>query len=218
MRVLAFLAMTVLAGCSEDAAAPTSASTLRPQTTPASCLARRPEAWNWTPDQRWRHRELWSDSLWLINQVRQRHGGRLAGVRLEVGRTAAEARLVFRLTADEPIAPMRLRDRARAVPVVVEYGAPHSLHEVDAIRARVHDRAIALLPSLQGVGYDETTGTMHLDVQAADGRAAAKVLARCDELARLYGMPVRITPNANVIAEAEREGAGRLRRPESSGG
>jgi hypothetical protein len=205
MRTFALLAASMLAGCFDDAGRPAPATALGQQAS-GSCLAPRPEAWAWIPEQRRRHQELSSDSLWLINTVRRRHADRLAGVRLEVGMTAADARLVFRLTGDEPIPAMRLGDGARAVPVIVEYGAPHSLREVEALRARVQHRVLALVPTLQGVGYDEGAGAIHLDVHAADEQAQASVLAQCDALAELYGLPVLIALNTGVVGLQETVG------------
>jgi hypothetical protein len=90
--------------------------------------------------------------------------------------------------------------------VVVEYGARHSLAEVETIRARVHDRVMRLVPTLQGVGYDEGVGAIHLDVHAPDEQARANVLAKCGALAELYGMPVQIAPNAGVVGIGEAAG------------
>jgi hypothetical protein len=146
-----------------------------------------------TAEQRRRHREVWSDSLWLVKQVRARHGDRLAGVYVDTAQAdPVRPRLVIRVTGAEPLPAMRLGDRAAGVPVVVEYGARHSLREVEAIRLRVGPQVRALLPELQGEGYDETAGAIHLDVYAPDKTAAAAALARCGALEAVYGMPVRI--------------------------
>jgi hypothetical protein len=136
--------------------------------------------------------------LWLINRLRRNYPDRLAAAYVAAPSDPGGLRLVVRLTGDEPIAPMRLADRASHVPVVVEYGAPHSLGEVEAIRQRVHARVVALLPGLQGVGHDERSGTIHLDVHAPDAAAEDRTLAQCAGLRELYDMPVEIqfTPAA----------------------
>jgi len=139
-----------------------------------------------------RHNEVQSDSLWLIERVRRRYADRLAAAYVAGADDPGGLRLVIRLTGTAPIPPMRLADRAEGVPVTIEYGAPHSLREVAAIRQRVHDRVVALLPTLQGVGYDEAAGTIHLDVYAPDEAARRAALARCEALRSLYRMPVRI--------------------------
>ncbi|HEY8571083.1 hypothetical protein [Phenylobacterium sp.] len=176
---------------------PTSASAA-PQSR-GTCLAA-PAPLERTAEQSRRHREVWSDSLWLVKQVRARYPDRLAG--LYVDTASAEPvrpRLVFRVTGHDPLPPMRLGDRAAGVPVVVEYGAPHSLKQVEAIRLRVAHRLRAMLPDLQGEGYDETTGTIHLDVYAPDRTSLAAAVARCGDLQALYGMPVRIQPLAGRV-------------------
>ena len=166
---------------------------------PHACTAPASRAEAWTPEQARRRREVRSDSLWLIKQVRERYAERLAAAYVEVGQ-GPDVRLVFRVTGEAPLPPMRLAGRARNVPVVVRYNAPHSLKEVEAIRARVQARTVQLLPTLQGIGYDEEDGAIHLDIHAADQAAAAKAFARCAELSALYGMPVRIQPNAGQLS------------------
>ena len=164
-----------------------------------SCLAAPPS--ERTSEQRRRHREVWSDSLWLVKQVRARYPDRLAGIYVETAPARpVRPRLVIRVTGHDPLPRMRLRDRAADAPVVVRYGAPHSLQGVEAIRLRVGRRVRALLPGLQGEGYDETTGAIHLDVHAPDAKATAAALAKCAALEAVYGMPVRIHPTAGRIS------------------
>jgi len=156
-----------------------------------NCVAAAQPAPERSAEQRRRHREIWSDSLWLVKQVRARHGDRLAGVHVDTD-DPARPRLVFRVTGSSPLPPMRLGARAKGVPVVVEYGAPFSLGEVEAIRGRVGPQVRAALPELQGEGYDERSGDIELMVYAPDARAQAEAGRQCAPLARLYGMPVRI--------------------------
>jgi hypothetical protein len=168
------------------------------------CLAR-PRAHPDVDSQSYdRHNQVQSDSLWLINRLRREYPDRLAAAYVAAPTDPDGLRLVVRLTGDEPIPPMRLADRARKVPVVVEYGARHSLGDVEAIRQRVHARVVALLPGLQGVGHDERSGTIQLDVHAPDAGAKDQVLGQCSALRTLYDMPVEIefTPAAFDLTAA----------------
>ena len=134
-----------------------------------------------------------SDSLWLKKRLLAKYPDRIAGIyHAPVAGDPMRVKMVVRLKGEMPIPAMKLGHRAKDVPVVVEYGAPYSLADVQALRARIDHRLTALLPTLNGTAFDEDKGAMWLDVYAPDDAAKAAALAKCAEIERLYGLPVQM--------------------------
>ncbi|HEY0627515.1 MAG TPA: hypothetical protein VGD10_12415 [Allosphingosinicella sp.] len=150
-------------------------------------------------------RAVQSDSLWLKKHLLARYPDRVAAIYHEpIDGNRMRLRMVVRMKGHDPLPPMKLKDRAARVPVVVQYGAPHSLEDVHAIRRRVdHTLTASLLPTLNGTAYSEYDRAMRLDVYAADEGMKVAALAKCEELEKLYGMPVKMEFHAGRITLME---------------
>lgn len=137
--------------------------------------------------------EIQSDSLWLKKRLLARYPERIAAIfHAPIDGDSTRLKMVVRVKGDAPLPPMKLGDRAKDVPVVVEYGATHSLRDIEAVRIRLDHTLAGVLPTLNGTAYDERAGALWLDIYAPDAAAEAAALTRCSEIERLYGMPVQM--------------------------
>lgn len=139
-----------------------------------------------------RRDEIQSDTAELEERLHARYGKRLAEARLDMSGEAPRYRV--RLTGRRPIPKPQLGGRAAEVPVMVEYGAPYSLAQVEHFREAGRTTAAQLLPQLIGVSYraDYGTGSLLLDVYHPGGVPDETALSHCRALRIAYGIPVLI--------------------------
>lgn len=165
------------------------------------CLARPFPRLEQTPTDWRRQREIQSDSHWLNRHLHETFPERLNFSGLDARGPQSEWRHLVRLTGSDPIPPLRLRDWAADIPVVIEYDAPWSLAEVLRRRSATTEALIRLVPDLNGSGYHEYMGygAVSLDVYSEDSQPDEAVLAKCDALRRLLQLPVIINFEAGRI-------------------
>ncbi|HYC60536.1 MAG TPA: hypothetical protein VEK79_13305 [Thermoanaerobaculia bacterium] len=125
----------------------------------------------------------------LIGQLRRTHKARLAGI-------AIEHQPVYRvrvlLTGTKPVASQEHKLGGSRLPVVFETGAKATIDElVNAMTANT-DALERIYPTLAGLGTDERTGEIVLDVYAPDAKDAEAAKAKLPEVRKLLGVPVRI--------------------------
>ena len=125
----------------------------------------------------------------LIGQLRKTYKPRLAGLIIE---HQPVYRVRVRLTGTLPVAPQEHKLAGSRLPVLFETGAKATIDELLAAM-QTHTNALKrLYPTLAGMGTDERTSEIVLDVYAPDPAAAAAARARLPEAQKLLGVPVRI--------------------------
>lgn len=125
----------------------------------------------------------------LIGQLRKTYKARLAGIVLE---HQPLYRVRVRLTGMLPVAPQEHKLGGSLLPVVFETGAEATLEELLTAMSVHMDALKRIYPTLAGVGTDERTGQIVLDVYAPDAKAADAARAKFPEVQALLGVPARI--------------------------
>ena len=125
----------------------------------------------------------------LIGQLRKTYKSRLAGI-------AIEHQPVYRvrvlLTGTKPVAAQEHKLGGSPLPVVFETGAKATLDELVAAMTANVDALKRIYPTLAGMGTDERTGEIVLDVYAPDAKDAAAAKAKLPEAQKLLGVTFRI--------------------------
>ena len=125
----------------------------------------------------------------LIAQLRRTYKARLAGIMID---HQPVYRVRVRLTGTLPVAPKEYKLGGSRLPVVFETGARATLEELTT-SMRVHlDALKRIYPTLAGVGTDERTGEIVLDVYAPDASDADAARAKFAEAQALLGVPARL--------------------------
>lgn len=125
----------------------------------------------------------------LIGQLRRTYEARLAGIIIE---HQPAYRVRVRLTGNSPVAPQKHKLGGSWLPVVFETGATATIEQL-LTAIRVHQAAlVSLYPTLAGIGPDERTGEIVLDVYAPSAETANAAKAKLPEAQALLGQPVRI--------------------------
>jgi hypothetical protein len=125
----------------------------------------------------------------LIGQLRRTYKARLAGIVIE---HQPIYRLRIRLTGTLPVAPQEHKLGGSQLPVVFEIGAKATLDELTT-SIGVHQVALQrLFPTLSGIGTDQRTGEIVVDVYAPSAEAADAARAKLPQAEALFGQPVRI--------------------------
>ncbi|HJQ36946.1 MAG TPA: hypothetical protein VKB93_07395 [Thermoanaerobaculia bacterium] len=125
----------------------------------------------------------------LIGRLRKTYKSRLAGIIVD---HQPVYRVRVRLTGPSPVAPQEHKLGGSTLPVVFETGATAT---VDALVQAMSTHAEALkrlYPTLAGMGADERTSEIVLDVYAPTAEEAAAAKAKLGEAQALLGVPVRI--------------------------
>jgi streptogrisin C len=123
-----------------------------------------------------------------VRQLRAQFQSRLAGLYYEHD---PEYRLVVRLTGEVPVKDRIVALGGGHLPIVFRTGASATVAELVAAMQAHGEEIKAALPGLMGMGVDERTGEIVLDVYAR-GAEAELALAQRSELANLVGQPIRI--------------------------
>jgi streptogrisin C len=125
----------------------------------------------------------------LISQLRKTYKARLAGIVID---HQPVYRVRVRLTGTLPVAAQEHKLGGSLLPVVFEIGAEATLEEL-LTAMRVHlDALKRLFPTLAGLGTDERTSEIVLDVYAPTAAEADVAKAKLVEARALLGVPVRI--------------------------
>lgn len=125
----------------------------------------------------------------VVGQLRKTCKARLAGIVLE---HQPVYQLRVRLTGTEPVAPREYALGGSRLPVVFETGAKATLDELTTAMSAHLDALKRIYPTLAGMGTDERTSEIVLDVYAPDASAADAAKAKLAEAQALLGVPVRI--------------------------
>jgi streptogrisin C len=123
-----------------------------------------------------------------VSQLRRQFAGRLAGLYYEHEPTY---RLVVRLKGDAPEPDRLLALGGSRLPVVFRTGASATVAELLAAMQAHGDQIKAALPGLMGMGVDERTGEIVLDVYAR-GAEAEHARSQAAKLTAIVGQPLRI--------------------------
>jgi hypothetical protein len=136
-----------------------------------------------------RRLRIQSEMGWVIGQLRRTYKHRLAGIAIE---HQPIYRVRVRLTGTEPVATQEYALGGSLLPVVFETGATATVDELTTAMTTHMDALKRLYPTLAGMGTDESTGEIVLDVYAPDADTAAAARAKFPEAQALLGQPVRI--------------------------
>lgn len=129
----------------------------------------------------------------IVQQLRDRHAARLAGLYFDRARN----RIVVRLTGAEPVASETHTVEGRTLQVVFEPSARNSLAELNDIMAGSAAEIEAALPTAHARYLDERTGEIVIAVDPDDSGGEAKEA----ELARSLGAPVRIEVEGRAVPQ-----------------
>ncbi|HEX8062036.1 MAG TPA: hypothetical protein VF535_02365 [Allosphingosinicella sp.] len=132
-----------------------------------------------------------------VSKLRREFSDRLAGLYLE---SEGDYRIVLRLKGAEPVPDRWIGSGGDRMRIQFLAGAPATLEET---LEKVADSMAAIgarLPGLMGVGVDERTGEVLLDVQAA-GEEAGRARAAEARLERLLGNPVRLLLSSSALSD-----------------
>lgn len=149
-------------------------------------------------------------------------GPHIAALRTEFSERAAglyfehepEYKLVVRLVGTAPMPPRKLHIDGVDVPVEFRTGAAARLDDLVHAIGRNLDHLKELLPELQGVGTDEQTGEIVLNILAVGSNREA-VAAERNAISRLVGFPVRIDFQDVAERSADIRGGARITSPSS---
>ncbi|HEX6096246.1 MAG TPA: hypothetical protein VF432_07985 [Thermoanaerobaculia bacterium] len=125
----------------------------------------------------------------LIGQLRRTHRARLAGIVIE---HQPVYRVRVRLTGTVPVAPQEHKLGGSRLPVVFETGAKATLAELTTAMSVHMDALRRIYPTLAGMGTDERTGEIVLDVYAPTASEADAARAKFAEAQALLGVPARL--------------------------
>lgn len=123
-----------------------------------------------------------------IGRLRDEFRGRVAGIHVE---HSPEYRIVVRLKGSGKVSARTLQKQESSVPVEFVDGASATVEEMVTDMMAALPQIKALLPTLQGLGTDEKTGEVVLNVYAV-GAGASVASGKRDDVAKLVGHPVRI--------------------------
>ena len=123
-----------------------------------------------------------------VSQLRRQFAGRLAGIYYD---HEPDYRLVVRLKGDAPVADRLIHLGGNSLPVVFRTGASATVTELLAAMQAHGEEIKAALPGLMGMGVDERTGQIVLDVYAR-GAEAEHARSRTAGLTATVGQPIRI--------------------------
>lgn len=125
----------------------------------------------------------------LIGRLRKTYKLRLAGIILD---HQPVYRVRVRLTGTSPVAAQVHKLGGSTLPVIFETGAAATVDAlVEAMTAKAEPLK-RLYPTLAGMGADERTSEIVLDVYAPSAEEAAAARAKLGEAQALLGVPVRI--------------------------
>ncbi len=125
----------------------------------------------------------------LIGRLRTTYKSRLAGIIVD---HQPVYRVRVRLTGTSPVAAQQHKLGGSTLSVVFETGAKATVDAlVHAMNANTESLK-RLYPTLAGMGADERTSEIVLDVYAPSSEAAAAAHAKLGEAQALLGVPVRI--------------------------
>ena len=125
----------------------------------------------------------------LIGRLRKTHKARLAGIVIE---HQPVYRVRGRLTGTEPVAAQEHKLGGSLLPVVFETGTKATQEELTAAMSAHLNALKRIYPTFAGLGTDERTGEIVLNVYAPTASSADAATSRLPEVQALVGVPVRI--------------------------
>lgn len=137
-----------------------------------------------------------ADMSGVRDEIRTLLKERLAGVYID---WQPSYQLVVRVVGNEPL-PKRDETLTKHHPVRFELGAAHTIDELIASYDNPDNFAQlkALLPTMQGIGVDERTGEIVIDIMPADDHDAIK-----KQVQKLLNKPIRFEVQAVSTTNAQ---------------
>lgn len=123
------------------------------------------------PENKLKNQSQYDENIYgIVAELRQILKGRIAGIYSE---SQPNFTLVVRLKGKEN-PPKKANDFAMKYPIRYELGAEYTLDELTECYNRHFEKIKALLPNMQGIGVDEKSGEIVIDIlrQDAENRKA----------------------------------------------
>ncbi len=161
-----------------------------------------------TPEEGARRLQAQAAMKPALAELERAAGNRLAGIWIE---HSPEFRLALRLKGPGVPAAVKRKANALPLPVSIDTGAPLSLKETQKKLDDNLEQLLASVPDVAGVGVDERTGAIVLDV-ATDGVGESALAARTvaagrnDALSSQLGMTVEIRPAPGAVGDGHTYG------------